>query len=303
MDRLRSPRSAAKALARRVQAKALGTDRGLAGLPPEQQLSVLYELLLGRKPDPCRVRRRTSRACATARCRRRSSPSGSTRRASGGRWRPSPSSPRRCTSAGASSSGRCPEPAASSTSGAPRSGSDKGAMVLMGYPYAFDELVVVDLPPDDRNDLYKESVARDVIQTELGPVHYRYHSMSDLARYGDGSFDLVYSGQSIEHVPVDEAERVLVGGGEDPAPRRSPRPRHAQRPGVPGPATGVHRPRPRSRVHPRRDDRQAARRGVRGPRGQGPQPGGALGGRQAPSRSRRWPPTEGSSPTSRTAIS
>ena len=35
-------------------------------------------------------------------------------------------------------------------------------MVLMGYPYAFDELVVVDLPPDDRNDLYKETVARDV---------------------------------------------------------------------------------------------------------------------------------------------
>jgi len=89
-------------------------------------------------------------------------------------------------------------------------GSDKGAMVLMGYPYAFDELVVVDLPPDDRNELYKESVARTVTQTELGPVHYHYHSMSDLARYEDGSFDLVYSGQSIEHVPVDEADRVLV---------------------------------------------------------------------------------------------
>ena len=34
--------------------------------------------------------------------------------------------------------------------------------------------------------------------------------MSDLTRYADGSFDLVYSGQSIEHVPVDEAERVLA---------------------------------------------------------------------------------------------
>jgi SAM-dependent methyltransferase len=89
-------------------------------------------------------------------------------------------------------------------------GSDKGAMVLMGYPYAFDELVVIDLPPDDRNDLYKETVARDLVQTELGPVQYRYHSMSDLTGYADGSFDLVYSGQSIEHVPVDEAERVLA---------------------------------------------------------------------------------------------
>ena len=43
-------------------------------------------------------------------------------------------------------------------------------MVLMGYPYAFDELVVVDLPPDDRNELYKETVSRNVTQTELGPV-------------------------------------------------------------------------------------------------------------------------------------
>jgi SAM-dependent methyltransferase len=90
-------------------------------------------------------------------------------------------------------------------------GSDKGAMVLMGYPYAFDELIVVDLPPDDRNDLYKESVARNVTQTELGPVQYRYHSMSDLTQYANDSFDLVYCGQSIEHVPVEEAERVLVG--------------------------------------------------------------------------------------------
>ena len=97
-------------------------------------------------------------------------------------------------------------------------GSDKGAMVLMGYPYAFDELVVVDLPPDDRNDLYKESVARDVTHTELGPVRYNYHSMSDLAHYASGSFDLVYSGQSIEHVPVEEA------GPSSPARRGSSAP-------------------------------------------------------------------------------
>jgi hypothetical protein len=30
-------------------------------------------------------------------------------------------------------------------------------MVLMGYPYRFEELVVVDLPQDDRNELYRES--------------------------------------------------------------------------------------------------------------------------------------------------
>jgi SAM-dependent methyltransferase len=89
-------------------------------------------------------------------------------------------------------------------------GSDKGAMVVMGYPYAFEELVVVDLPSDSRNQLYQETVERHVTQTSLGPVHFRYHSMADLSDYADGTFDLVYSGQSIEHVPVDVADRVLA---------------------------------------------------------------------------------------------
>ena len=89
-------------------------------------------------------------------------------------------------------------------------GASQGAMVLMGYPYRFDELVVVDLPQDDRNDLYRENESLQVVETPLGPVHYHYHSMTDLSSYGDGSFDLVYSGQSIEHVPVDEADKVLA---------------------------------------------------------------------------------------------
>ncbi len=89
-------------------------------------------------------------------------------------------------------------------------GSSQGAMVLMGYPHPFEELVVVDLPPDDRNELYREDAHRHVVETGLGPVHYRYHSMTDLSSYPDDSFDLVYSGQSIEHVPVSDADKVLA---------------------------------------------------------------------------------------------
>jgi SAM-dependent methyltransferase len=89
-------------------------------------------------------------------------------------------------------------------------GSAQGAMVLMGYPYPFDQLVVVDLPQDDRNALYQEVADRHVVETGLGPVHYHYHSMTDLSSYPDGSFDLVYSGQSIEHVSVSEADKVLT---------------------------------------------------------------------------------------------
>ena len=53
-----------------------------------------------------------------------------------------------------------------------------------------------------------------------GPVQYRYHSMVDLSPYPDASFDLVFSGQTIEHITEDEAKkmlaeirRVLVPGG------------------------------------------------------------------------------------------
>ena len=89
-------------------------------------------------------------------------------------------------------------------------GLPQGAMLFMGYPYAFDELVVVDLPPDERDPLYHEAMARAETPTPQGPVRFRYHSMADLSAYGDGSFDLVYSGQSIEHVPVEVADTVLA---------------------------------------------------------------------------------------------
>ena len=39
---------------------------------------------------------------------------------------------------------------------------------------------------------------------------YRYHSMTDLSGLASESFDLVYSGQSIEHVTQAEAESVLA---------------------------------------------------------------------------------------------
>jgi SAM-dependent methyltransferase len=88
-------------------------------------------------------------------------------------------------------------------------GNPIGALVLMGYPYVFDDLVVVDLPSEERDALYREADAPKVTQTPLGPVRYRYHSMVDLSDYADNSVDLVYSGQSIEHVTTQAAETVL----------------------------------------------------------------------------------------------
>jgi SAM-dependent methyltransferase len=84
----------------------------------------------------------------------------------------------------------------------------RGALVVLGYPYDFDELVVVDLPPDDRHPLY-HSDRFEAGDTDRGRVRYEYRSMADLSFAADASVDLVYSGQSIEHVTEADGDRVL----------------------------------------------------------------------------------------------
>lgn len=88
-------------------------------------------------------------------------------------------------------------------------GNPEGAMVSMGYPYRFQSLTVIDLPSEDRHEIYRQQSRADRVETALGPVTYRYHSMTDLADYPDSSVDLVYSGQSIEHVTPEDGQHVL----------------------------------------------------------------------------------------------
>ena len=85
-----------------------------------------------------------------------------------------------------------------------------GALVLMGYPYAFEEIIIVDLPSEDRHQLYQDDLSHSSVEVEGGRVSYRYHSMTDLSSYPSASFDMVYSGQSIEHITRAEAEQVLA---------------------------------------------------------------------------------------------
>lgn len=87
----------------------------------------------------------------------------------------------------------------------------EGALVSMGYPYRFDELVIVDLPHDDRHEIYARSERADTVTTALGPVRYEYHSMVDLDRYANDAFDLVVSGESIEHISEAGADVMLQG--------------------------------------------------------------------------------------------
>ena len=104
--------------------------------------------------------------------------------------------------------------------GGTHQGLPDGALVHLGYPYPFERLVVVDLPVEDRHQIYQGGSTGAPVLSELGPVEFAFHSMVDLGPYGDGSFDLVYSGQSIEHVTeadgdavAREAFRVLAPGG------------------------------------------------------------------------------------------
>jgi SAM-dependent methyltransferase len=100
--------------------------------------------------------------------------------------------------------------------------SARGALVELGYPYRFERLTIVDLPEGERHELYRSEggAVAGVVQTALGPVDYLYQSMTTLQPTSDASVDLVYAGQSIEHVRREEAAttcrevlRVLKPGG------------------------------------------------------------------------------------------
>ncbi len=90
-------------------------------------------------------------------------------------------------------------------------GNPAGALLTYGYPYHFKSLTIVELPRELRHELYTEICGEytEIVPTPQGPVNYVYASMSDLSAFADGTIDLVYAGQSIEHVPVEEAKTVL----------------------------------------------------------------------------------------------
>jgi len=85
----------------------------------------------------------------------------------------------------------------------------EGALFALGYPHAPKELVIVDLPPDQRVVRPGTAEPRGTLRASRGTwVRYLYGPMSDLHTIADASVDLVVSGQSIEHVTEEEADRV-----------------------------------------------------------------------------------------------
>ena len=98
-------------------------------------------------------------------------------------------------------------------------GGANGSIYNMGYPHKFKKITIVDLPPADRIDMYK-SLKMKAEKTTNGIIDTHYGSMTNLKFTKDNSIDMVWSGESIEHISVDdgkimlkEAFRVLRPGG------------------------------------------------------------------------------------------
>lgn len=87
----------------------------------------------------------------------------------------------------------------------------EGALLGMGYPHNPETLTIVDLPPQDRF-LGAESAERiESLRTKNGTeIRYVHRSMSDLDFADDASFDLIVSGESIEHITEADADRVCA---------------------------------------------------------------------------------------------
>lgn len=97
----------------------------------------------------------------------------------------------------------------------------EGALLAMGYPHHPREIHVVDLPPTQRLD---SSRGAETLQTFMTPdsvqVRYIYQSMADPLPFDNESIDLVWSGESIEHITEAEVDlvcqevyRILKPGG------------------------------------------------------------------------------------------
>jgi SAM-dependent methyltransferase len=91
--------------------------------------------------------------------------------------------------------------------GGAHSSDPQGALLAMGFPPRADEIVIVDLLPQERFYSTGELNTEYIIGSTK--VSYRYQSMSDLSNFPNDAFDLIWSGETIEHIDRDEAMRML----------------------------------------------------------------------------------------------
>ena len=85
-----------------------------------------------------------------------------------------------------------------------------GALMAMGYGHHPKGLTIIDLPPETRVASSKSTLAEDRKQMIDGvPVTFIHDSFLNLDVFNDASFDLVFSGQTIEHIEEEEAQKLF----------------------------------------------------------------------------------------------
>jgi hypothetical protein len=62
----------------------------------------------------------------------------------------------------------------------------------MKYPHSFQKLTLIDLPPDQRHEYYKDIIIDN--KSSSGKVVIRYTDMTTLSDIEDNSIDFVWSG-------------------------------------------------------------------------------------------------------------
>jgi len=78
-----------------------------------------------------------------------------------------------------------------------------------GYPHPFEQLTIIDLPPEDRHEEFAGRIVAERT-TAHGVVRVAYTSMVDLSMFDDFSIDLVWSGESLEHIEIEDARRLYA---------------------------------------------------------------------------------------------
>jgi SAM-dependent methyltransferase len=92
----------------------------------------------------------------------------------------------------------------------------EGSLLAMGYPHIAKTITIIDLPPAERFAQiasYAQEQESTWMSTARGTqIRYLYRSMSQLDDIASESMDLVWSGQTIEHIEKEEAIHVLQEG-------------------------------------------------------------------------------------------
>ncbi|MGE0171318.1 MAG: methyltransferase domain-containing protein [Oligoflexales bacterium] len=99
---------------------------------------------------------------------------------------------------------------------------NEGALLGMGYQHNPKKIIIVDLPPIERTaDQQSLHTDESTLQFNGIEVRHVFGTMDRLDRIRSQSIDLVWSGQSVEHIDVGQAQkmfqevwRVLQPGGK-----------------------------------------------------------------------------------------